>query len=64
MREAGPKFRDFTITYLFEGSERTAIFPARSLRWAALLGPLQLQKGSEIIKIEESACATSTALFI
>lgn len=52
MRESGPRFRNFNIFYLFEGTERKAVFPARSLHWATLLAPLQLMAGAVILRIE------------
>lgn len=55
MREAGPRMKNFNIFYLFEGTERKAVFPARTLHWATLLAPLQLMSGAVIVRIEEAA---------
>lgn len=46
--------KQYTITYLFEGTERIAVISARSLHWAKLLGPLQLMAAAVVIRIEET----------
>jgi hypothetical protein len=57
MREAGPKFRNFVITYQWGGEEHRSVFPARSEAWARLLGPLQLMPDAEIVSVEEEKAA-------
>lgn len=44
--------RNYTITYSYKGREYQANFPARSERWARLLGPLQLMTGSLVLRVE------------
>jgi hypothetical protein len=42
----------YTIHYRYAGKDHQAAFPARSARWARLLGPLQLMKGAEVLRVE------------
>lgn len=44
--------KNFTLIYLWKGTEYRANFPARDAHWAALLGPLQLQAGSYLLRVE------------
>jgi hypothetical protein len=44
--------KTYTLVYLFGGKEHRAAFPARSAHWARLLGPLQLQAGAELLRVE------------
>lgn len=53
MREAGPWFRNYIITYLWGGEEHRSVFPARNEKWARLLGPLQLMPDAVIISVVE-----------